>query len=238
MLVAHVGRMPAVIRLHGVHHADRAVGGEAHPHLHVAGVRVFRTVPAQALLQPGADDGARSRNGIGLFEAMLEKLRAGEDSLLAREPAGGFAPGIPIDDDQRQAIGHSNLWVLIHHPGCAPEGSGCQHVVRREQERVVSLAPFEEPLVVGRDMPLVLLVPPELHPLVALGQAGAHRRRIVGGAVVDDEDPHLDAVLVERAADALLEKAAVVVAGDHHVDRAHRSSFIIDGPLPRAAPAR
>lgn len=69
----------------------------------------------------------------------------------------------------------------------------------------------------------VALVDPHLDARVAGGQGARDVRGVVGRGVVDDQDPDVDArLLVEDAADAVGQEVAVLVAGDHHADGAHR----------------
>ncbi len=71
-------------------------------------------------------------------------------------------------------------------------------------------------------MPPVAFVDHDLDPGVGRGQGARHVPRVVGRGVVDDQHPDVDArLLVQDAADAVGQEVAVLVAGDHHADRAH-----------------
>lgn len=112
--------------------------------------------------------------------------------------------------------------MRVEHGGGAHQGPGDEPVVRREQGDVVPVGPFQEALVVGGDVALVLLVDPYLDARVLRRQGPCHVRGVVGRGVVDDQDPDVDALLlVQDALDAVGQEVAVLVAGDHHADRAH-----------------
>ena len=73
-------------------------------------------------------------------------------------------------------------------------------------------------------MTLVDGVPPELHPRILNSQSLPHRLGVVGGAIIDNEDAHVDACLAQDTLDALDQKSSVVVAryADSHAP--HRAT--------------
>ncbi len=84
----------------------------------------------------------------------------------------------------------------------------------------------------------VALVDVHLDPAVGGREAAGDVRGVVGGRVVDDQDADVDALLlVQHAADAVGQEVAVLVAGDHDADGAHRPLTSVEPSAAREAGA-
>lgn len=70
-------------------------------------------------------------------------------------------------------------------------------------------------------MPPVGLVADDPDTRVAAHQVSADLGRVVRGAIIDDKDVDVDALLVENALDALFQVSRIVVAGNEDLNRRH-----------------
>src|SRR5262249_61698571 len=84
-------------------------------------------------------------------------------------------------------------------------------------------SPGGQALVLGRDGPLVGGVDAHLPPVVAGRDLPRRLCAVIGRGVVDNEHAHIDARLViQHAADGVLEEMTVFVARDDDTNRSHR----------------
>ena len=94
---AHVGAVQAIVALDRANEADIRVQRAAHPHLVVAGVRQFRRIGADLVLQGGPQHRRRRRDRIADLAAEFQKAGAGQDVgliVLALLAAPGRSGGI------------------------------------------------------------------------------------------------------------------------------------------------
>ncbi len=238
--------MLAVVGLvDAAHVADVGARGEPHPHLDVSGVREFGVVAADLLLERCAHDHLGGGDAaVRLLEAALQPPRAGEDRGAAQLGPGRGQRCAVLEVD-RVAVDEADLRVGVQQPDRPGQRAGGEPVVGREQHGVVAVGPLQQAFVVGGDVPLVDRMDPDLDPGIAGGQLQRGLGRVVGRAVVDDQDPDVDArLLVQHAADAVGEIVPVLVARDHHAHGAHYVGVLSvvgpsgAGPLPSAGRGR
>src|SRR5450755_4494247 len=123
---------------------------------------------------------------------------------------------------KRVAIYEADLRVRIEQISGAPQRTRGQPVVCGYQDGVVTVGPPEQTLVVGGDVPLVGGMGDYLDARIPSRDLPCHVHAAVRRRIVDDQDPHIDVLLVvERTLDGLIEVVAVVVARDDHVYPGH-----------------
>src|SRR5689334_6737675 len=97
---------------------------------------------------------------------------------------------------QRVTVSETDARVSFKQVSGAPQGTGCEPVVRRKQDGVVTVRPVEQAFVVRRDVPFIDGVNRNLDSRVARRDLACDLRAVIGGGVVDDEDPRIDSGLV------------------------------------------
>src|SRR5579862_94403 len=72
-------------------------------------------------------------------------------------------------------------------------------------------------------MALVNLVYNNLNPGIAFRDLLCHLSAIILGSIIDDEYAHINAGLIQYAANGLGQKVAIIVTRDDHAHRTHRA---------------
>ena len=184
----HAARVHPVDRLrHPPDVGDVGHGGDAQPELEVARVRAAR---GRSRRRRGAPTCARppratrcscSPCGIaGRSSAGRPRTWSPATARWASARAGRTGRGAA---GRRRGPRPGRCSMIVVARAKAPGG---HHVVGRHQRHEVAFGPGEA-FVVRGDVAPVHGVAPDLDAGVGLGEAGRHRRRVVGRAVVDDE---------------------------------------------------
>ena len=199
-------------------------------------MRAPGVVPSDRALHGGADHHlGRGDAVVSRAAAQAQPVGAGPD--LRRLPASfharGRASNVPVG---RVPVDHADVRVGLHDRRGALQRSGDEQVVRGQQNGVVLVVGPGEAGVGRRDKAHVLRVAPVLHATVCRREPRRHGRSVVRRLVVDDQHPHVGAILFQDAAHAAFEDVRVAVARDDDADR--RPAHAAISWAPRAATSR
>jgi hypothetical protein len=117
------------------------------------------------------------------------------------------------------SINESDARVGVQQIPGAPQGTGSELIICRHQSAVVTIGPLEQALVEGRDVPFIGCVDDHLHARVASRDLPSDISAVIRRGIVEDERPHIDALLViQHAADGVLKEMTVLVTRDEDAD--------------------
>lgn len=118
------------------------------------------------------------------------------------------------------AVGEAHPPVGVEQLGRPRQRPGCQPVIGREQDGIVTIRPFKQALVVGGDIALVHRVGRDLDPGILLGNGLGNLNAVVGRGVVDNEYTYFYAILAgKHAVCGITKEMSVVVARNDNADR-------------------
>ena len=219
-VLSHVLLVQAVVGLvYPAYEANIGVRRQPQPQLHVRGMGQSRVKAAHTLQERCAHDDLRRRDGVlPLTEEALEPPRARPD-----RPAAHSRPGRrqwrAVRDPQCMSINESDAGVGVQQIPGAPQGSGSEPIICRHQSAIVTIGPLEQALVERRDVPFIDRVDGHLHARVASRDLPSHISAVIRRGIVDDEHPHIDALLViQHAGDGVLKEVTVLVTRDDDAD--------------------
>lgn len=174
--------------------AHERVRREPEPHLVVAGVRKFGTIPSKLLLERRSRDYAACLDNIGVNVHLVKSLGIENANIILVVFFGlvrsiycrdCFIRGIAVEVE-RPPIHHAEARIAHHEAGRAFQCTGRKEVICGQNAEKFAFRPFD-PFVVRMDMAFVLTMPNENDAAVTFRYVPSHALGLVRRMIVDDQ---------------------------------------------------
>jgi hypothetical protein len=116
-------------------------------------------------------------------------------------------------------VHEADAGVLVEQSGCSAQCARSNPVVSGEKDGVIAVSTVEQPFVVRRDMTSVNRMSDYLNPRIISGELFRHISAVIGGGVIDHNDPNIYTLLrVECATNGAWEKSSIIITRNYNAD--------------------